>query len=165
MLTSGEQSARGFTIIELMIVVVILAVLAAIAVPNLRSFIVGQRIKTASFDLYSTMLFARSEAIKRSGGTVRVTPVSSSNWALGWTTSFVPSSGSAVILRQMDALADIEIVDPAANSYIEFRHDGHPGVALALSLQSSSVPSAQGRCIYVALTGSASTKVRPASGC
>jgi type IV fimbrial biogenesis protein FimT len=56
---------RGFTMTELMMAVGIAAILTAVAAPPLMSMIAAQRVKTATFDLYSAMSYARSEAIKR----------------------------------------------------------------------------------------------------
>src|SRR4051812_38092652 len=54
---------RGFTTVELMVAVGIVAILAALAAPSLLAMIATQRVKTATFDLYSAMSYARSEAI------------------------------------------------------------------------------------------------------
>ncbi|HYT46818.1 MAG TPA: prepilin-type N-terminal cleavage/methylation domain-containing protein, partial [Burkholderiales bacterium] len=43
----NARRARGFTILELMMVVAVVAVLAAIALPNLSDVIVRTRLKTA----------------------------------------------------------------------------------------------------------------------
>ena len=56
---------RGFTIIEIMVVIAIMGVLLTIAAPSFVTFTATQKVKTASFDLYAAMMFARSEAIKR----------------------------------------------------------------------------------------------------
>ena len=56
---------RGLTMAEMLVAIGIVAILAAVSVPPLLSMVAGQRVKTATFDLYSAMSYARSEAIKR----------------------------------------------------------------------------------------------------
>jgi type IV fimbrial biogenesis protein FimT len=55
---------RGFTLFELMIVLSIAAVLAALAVPAMRSFLQNQQQSSAVTNLMTTLQYARSEAIK-----------------------------------------------------------------------------------------------------
>ena len=56
----------GFTTLELMVVIFILIVLAAIALPGLSGWARNQRLKGVARDLMSHFQFARLEAIKRS---------------------------------------------------------------------------------------------------
>lgn len=83
---SARRHARGFTLVELMIVVTLLAVMLGIAAPSFRDFMAGQRVKTAAGEYSSTLVQARSEAIKRNAS-VTVTPatLSASGWSQGWT--------------------------------------------------------------------------------
>ena len=62
----AARGAGGFTIIELMIVMVVLAVLIAIAAPSLRTMIVGNAVRSITGDLQSDIAMSRSEASKRS---------------------------------------------------------------------------------------------------
>ena len=55
----------GFTLVELMVTVAVVAILMAIAVPNMRSVIQNTRISNQINELTSDLNFARSEAIKR----------------------------------------------------------------------------------------------------
>ena len=98
---------RGFTLTELMFVVTIFAVLTSLALPSYNQFVRNQRVKTASFELFSSLVQARSEAITRNVS-VTVTPVSG-NWANGWT---VTEPGGTV-LRRADAIAAMTLTGPA----------------------------------------------------
>lgn len=60
----------GFTAIELMVVVAIVAILTALAGPSFRPLIERWRVRDVSEGMTSTMYFARSEAIKRSGNVI-----------------------------------------------------------------------------------------------
>lgn len=57
---------RGFTLLELLISFLLLAVFTAIAVPSFQAFIARNKVKSASEQLQSALLYARSEAVKRS---------------------------------------------------------------------------------------------------
>jgi len=79
--------SRGFTAIELMVVVAIVAILAALAGPSFRDLIDGWRVRSAAEEITNTMYYARSEAIKR-GGRVSVRKNcgtgTAQEWQCGW---------------------------------------------------------------------------------
>ncbi len=58
------MKTRGFTLIEVCITIVVLAILIAIAVPSMATIIGGSRVKSAKEDVLGTIAQARSEAIK-----------------------------------------------------------------------------------------------------
>lgn len=60
----------GFTMLELMIVIVVIAILTAIAVPNIISWLPNYRAKAAARDLFSNMQKARMQAVKENGNIV-----------------------------------------------------------------------------------------------
>src|SRR5687767_3310746 len=62
---SPPAQEAGFTLFELMFTVAVAAVLASIAVPNMRDFIRNGRLTSAANDLLRSTQVARSEAIKR----------------------------------------------------------------------------------------------------
>lgn len=55
----------GFTLIELMFTIVLLAVLLGIGIPNFRDFLRASRISGATNDIVTDFSVARSEAVKR----------------------------------------------------------------------------------------------------
>ena len=58
------QKRSGFTLIELAVVIVLLAILAGVGVPNFLSWLPKYRLKIAARDLYSNLQLAKMSAIK-----------------------------------------------------------------------------------------------------
>lgn len=56
---------NGFTLIELMITVVVLAVLIAVAAPSFRTMIVNNKSESQGEGILTAIQFTRSEAVKR----------------------------------------------------------------------------------------------------
>ena len=55
---------KGFTIVELVIVLVVMGIMAAIVAPNLLGYLPESRLKNAARDLFSNMQLAKIGAIK-----------------------------------------------------------------------------------------------------
>ena len=60
-----KAKQSGFTLVELMFTITVLAVLLGIGVPNFRDFIRNSRLTSAANDLLADLNLARSEAVKR----------------------------------------------------------------------------------------------------
>lgn len=76
----GAES--GFTLIELMIVIVILAILATLAIPSFTDFIEKNRVKNAAEDIYALLNQAKSEAVMRD--TDLFVTINAGAWCLGF---------------------------------------------------------------------------------
>ena len=57
---------NGFSLIELMVIVAVLGVIAAVAAPSLMKYIPNWRLKNAATDLFSDLQLSRTTAIKES---------------------------------------------------------------------------------------------------
>ncbi|MWL88146.1 GspH/FimT family pseudopilin [Cupriavidus sp. SW-Y-13] len=82
----NHRGARGVTLIELMVTLSVLATLAAVATPNLQSFLHNSRLSADATRLFADLELARSEAARRNA-TVTLCPVDagnacSNNWTL-----------------------------------------------------------------------------------
>ena len=84
---------RGFSLVELMIVLAVSAVLIGVAAPEMRDMIQRRRLDAAVADLYGAIDLARSQAIAR-GSRVQLVPLEAAgaNWSHGWVV-FVDTDG------------------------------------------------------------------------
>jgi type IV fimbrial biogenesis protein FimT len=135
MIPGTRARPAGFTVIEILMVLVILGLVAAVGAPSMRDLIASTRVKGAASDLFGSLMFARSEAIKRNAN-VDVVPVSASNWTAGWSVKVgsdtltvtpaiaggVASSGPTSSVRYR---GDGRLIDPSSGALlagdIEFR--------------------------------------------
>lgn len=86
----SAKRIAGFTIIELMVTIAVLAIIATFAVPSFRDVIISNSVASDRDELFVTLNFARSEAIKR-GRAVTVCKSAdgsscdnSLSWNAGW---------------------------------------------------------------------------------
>lgn len=134
----GPQA--GFTLIELMIGVAIMAILLMVGVPSFQSAVASSRLTTSTNDVVSALALARTEAIRR--GT-RVTVCKSANaaacttagdWAQGWII-FIDTTrssgdaavdgGEAIVASNAAASGNIVMVGSAGvANFVSFASDG-----------------------------------------
>ncbi|MFI8482568.1 GspH/FimT family pseudopilin [Pseudomonas sp. NPDC078700] len=80
----GWLHHKGFTLVELMVTVAVLAIFAAIAVPSMSSLIQSNRVQGAADEFLSQLQYARSEAILRNRVvTVENTSGTTGEWSKG----------------------------------------------------------------------------------
>lgn len=137
----------GFTLIELLTTLGVLAVLGMLAAPSLVRLTTGQRLKNLSGDLYTTLVLARSEAIKRNAN-VSITPARAGQWQYGW--SIGNPSDALVKLHDHAAMAAATIDGPAS---VVYQADGRVKGAIAPSFDIAMSGTDMRLCVLVDLSG------------
>ena len=119
----ARGAARGFTLVEMMTVVSILAVMLGVLAPSFSGFLASQQAKSLSYDLTSDLMLARNEALKRNasvsisrGGT---------GWEQGWPS---PRSRPPSQLSRRNAAGQAVIVT-GAPATIRFDPNGRVSLA------------------------------------
>lgn len=97
----SQAAQRGFTMIELIMVMAIAVVLMAVAAPSMSELIANQRVRGMAGDLHLALVRTRSEAIKRNTS-VTLSPTGGS-WANGWSIADPTSSTADPLLVQTGA--------------------------------------------------------------
>jgi type IV fimbrial biogenesis protein FimT len=159
-----SRTATGFTIIELMVVVGIVAVLAVVALPSMSDLVTTNRMKSVSLDLYTSLSLARSEAIKRNTGNISILPASGGSWQSGWTVcvdanaNSACDSGEAVLLSGDAISTGITLSGPAIVTY---NRDGRLATAAASFKVTAGTnnPRTPMRCVDVSTSGRPMTRV------
>jgi type IV fimbrial biogenesis protein FimT len=179
-----KAKQTGFTLIELMFTIMVLAVLLGIGVPNFREFVRNSRMTAAANDLLGDLSLARSEAVKRraqvtvcgTGGGSSPSCSTSGTEFSAWMV-FVDSNSdntyqtSETLLRQHELVGN-GITGTSDSLRVSYRHNGFPtpGSATQILFCDSrknavtvgNLPAA--RAVNVGASGRAGV-TRPSTGC
>jgi type IV fimbrial biogenesis protein FimT len=165
----AKRPLVGFTLVELLVVVTVVAIMAAIAVPSFTQMIANARVRSAAGTLQAALLKARSEALKRN---CRIElQDSAGGWSQGWQV-VIPDlaacglpAGSDPVL-QSDVIEGVDVVSGV--DLIAYQRSGRADLGGAASLVlrvSDTKDIAKPRCVLVSLDGIPRVLEQGASGC
>lgn len=144
-------SPRGFTVIELMVVVAIMAVLAGIGGPSMLNMVRTSKVRGAASDLYGDMLMARSEAIKRR--TTITLAATSSAWSNGWTVKAGSTTLSTRSALPSDMAVQINVPAASTPTSITYGSNGRVTSTVPTIIFYSADTRVQARCVSVDAAG------------
>jgi type IV fimbrial biogenesis protein FimT len=159
MMFTSDSSAecfagRGFTLVEFMITLAVLAILAVFSMPMLQELVVTGQVRSASMDIYRSMAFARSEAIKRNAE-VTISPVGG-DWKNGWT---VTAADAPDPLAVQDALPGKLAALPGGA--VTYTRDGRlaAGADFVLNVTASGTTGVAMRCVSARASGQPNIRI------
>ena len=170
-MSMNRKTTSGMTIIELLIAIAIFSILAAIAVPNIKSFMRNTHMTSSTNDLVTALNLARSEAVKRaqsvkaciSNGAQDDCDTGTSNWENGWLVFVdldnddVIDAGETVLRSASGPGGDITIRSPQFSSTISFNRDGSANSIGSFKICNDLANASTARGINISLTGNISS--------
>lgn len=136
----SKKSNTGFSLIELMVVVAILATLVTIAAPSFSSIINNNRIDSTWRNVHDSMQFARSEAVKRNGkievcvanADQDACAADTTDWSSGWLVVHGRGSADFEVLKVGEPIPGIEVGGPSGT--VEYLGMGAPKTSYAFTV-------------------------------
>ncbi|MHB1273187.1 MAG: GspH/FimT family pseudopilin [Rhodanobacter sp.] len=100
---SHSAPARGFSLIELMVTLAVAAILASIAIPSFRTYVLNVRRDSVVDGLVASLHYARNQALNLDQNTTLCAgnpgiSCLGGAWADGWEVVTVPASSATVVL-------------------------------------------------------------------
>lgn len=129
--TPTPRRARGFTLVELLVTMSIIAILLALAAPSFVSFQRNSELTSTANDFVAAVSAARAEALKRQRNTF-VIPADSAHvdWTKGWVV-YVDMNGDQsyqlgtdITVAKTDPIPSTVTVVPAGGMYLKFNGAG-----------------------------------------
>lgn len=157
-----QRLEGGFTIPELVVVIAIMGIIMGIALPGLRDLMAGEKVKSASFDLITAAMYARSEAGKR-GNTISIKAPSSNNLAGGWCVIFGSAANCDLTtpadetMRVQQAYSTVTFTWKTTAGPITFGQTGRLSSQVQLEIADASNTSMK-RCVIIDVTGVPSSR-------
>lgn len=120
---------KGFTLVELMVVAILIGIVSAVALPKFGQSISDYQLRTNADAYYALIRYARAEAV-RSGRPIDVVPLDGVDWAQG----IVAKDASDNVLREVVSKGSPLIQETGGVTSIRFNGRGYLPSKISLSV-------------------------------
>jgi type IV fimbrial biogenesis protein FimT len=110
---------RGFTLIELMITVAVMAILVILAVPNFRNMILSNALTTAANDIVGALNLAKLDAIKRNAPAQFCSNDAATNTTDTLGTACGTTAGGVVVLTTSTTTSPVRGASPSIQGSVQ----------------------------------------------
>lgn len=176
------HKSRGFTLLEVMVVVAIVAILATLAAPSMVSLIQSNAVSSNVNTFMADIRFARSEAVRRGGAVIMCrsdapevaapvcnTAAGTNGWVSGWlifedrdgSLNYGSGSDASQLLRVQSPITNLDSIMEGGGGSTKFQFTAlgrMKSLSSATSLQFGSnvtMPNSRQRVVCVNLSGRA----------
>jgi type IV fimbrial biogenesis protein FimT len=161
----SRRQVAGFTLLELMVTISIMAILLAVALPSFQGSLRSNRLATTSNELLASLSLARSEGIRstRGGGVCASANGTScgADWNQGWMV-WTEKDGDGVydndetVVRDSQGKPQLQLTGSAATVAFDGRGRSTGGAAtIGVVPEGVTTPV---RCVEINITGQARVK-------
>lgn len=147
------SNARGFSLLELLIVLVIFAIMASIAVPSFQSLRQHQQLTDTANKLVSALRLARGEAIMREAE-VTLSPAEGQDWTSGWRIE-ADESNKTIAVHQLPDHLSVGDKNAQPPGKVTFDELGYPSDSAIWRLQHAGLSDKDSRRVCLKVTGRA----------
>lgn len=174
LLAAGRTSSRplaelwlrqsGFTLVELMITIAVLAIVMAFAVPSFNDMTLGSKLRSQANDLVAGAALARSEAIKRNQPVSLCASSNGTSCTGSWSQGWIVITGATVIMNHGAAANGFLVLSDQTSFTFQPTGVGATADTLTVCRATPSV-GGQERVVSVSATGRASVERTNTGSC
>lgn len=166
--SGATRDGAGFTIVEMMVTIAIVAILLTVGIPSFRDAILNTRLTSLANELIASVQFARSEAIKRNAVVLLCASANGSacattgSWEQGWV---VLTEAGDVLQRHEGLQAGWKITEAGGGRTLTFRPTGFGATTASLRVCRANPLGNSERVVTVGPTGGTSVQRTSTGSC
>ncbi len=157
---TGFHSSRGFSFVELMLAVAILAILMTVAIPSFNEFALANKLRAYSNNLVASVHLTRSEAIKRNQVVEMCVSTNGSTCGEGgWEQGWIILAGETVLHRQQAVVDGFRISASGGLETLSFQPTGLAATQAQFTVcRATPTTGGQESIVSVSITGKPSVR-------